>query len=266
MRVLTPLRGLGATRPSSTDPALMRGYAWAPYMQQLGSSVQRTSCGTPTARKSWYGADKMVWANGVPGCWERNGGAWGQQPAIGEHGDDVQTLISRSTTVTTTTKPPTQSPGEACNTAWNTWLRNNPAKARCVNDSAGRQKFMSICVGLQMGTLSLGAGGTQWNDYVARRCAVPPPTASPPPPPPPTRMPPPGDSSPPADLNEPPANMNPPHDGRDPGNTFDPGGGGEPTTGARAFLRQVGPVVGIGLLAAVVFTVARKKKLLTRRR
>lgn len=266
MLVLAPLQGLGAT----TTPApqyLKQGYVWVPWLLRVGSTQQRTSCGTASERKTWPDANKMLWVNGAPGCWMGGGKAWGQQPAIGEHGDDVRALISRTTTVTTTTTPPTQSPGQLCSGDWVSWKSAHPVERTCAGDAAGQQQFAAICVQMRMGTLAPATGLKLWNDYVARRCGQPRPPATPPATPP-TQMPPPGDFNPPTNLNNPPANMNPPTDGRDPGSMFDPGAGGDApaTTGARAFLRQVGPVVGIGLLAAIVLTVARKKKLLTRRR
>ncbi len=265
MRVLTPLRGLGAVATPSPS-YLKAGYVWAPWMTRIGSTVQRSSCGTPAERKLWPDANKMYWVGDRPACWEGGGGAWGQQPAIGDHGDDVNALISRSTTVTTVAKPPVQSPGEACASAWNTWRGANPAAARCAGDTAGRQQFVAICTRIQMGTLAPSPGMKQWTDYVARRCSAPPPQSPPPTSRPPTTMPPPGDRNFPPMDSPPLDGPNPPRDGRDPGSGFDPGVDDVPETGARAFLRQVGPVVGIGLLAAIVLTVARKKKLFKRRR
>lgn len=162
-------------------------------------------------------------------------------------------LIAEASPVThATSTQPVQTPGQKCMSLWTSWLRQAPAQQKnCVNNTAGATKFKDLCTRTIAGTLSSDDATDRWNAYVRKQCGTPPPATRPPVPPPTT--------------------SSPPWSGpAEPGSGSGPGAGGGPggdssDEGLAAKLRQVGPVVGLGLLLAIGLTVARKRKL-TRRR
>lgn len=133
-----------------------------------------------------------------------------------------------------------------CRGLYDGFVRDNPAFATCL--APYRDALISRCEDAHVRkTVSVAAATRDIEAMMARACPppAPPPSAppAPPEPPAPPPMPPPAPPAPP-DLDE-------------------PQGGGPPTdeTVRKASpLRRWGPVVGVGLVAAVAVTAFRKRK------
>lgn len=136
------------------------------------------------------------------------------------------------------------------------WKAANPTLAACLTP-ADDANLLQLCqYGLQ--TNQVPQATQQIQQYVGAACArrSPPTVTTPPHPPPPT---------PPPTSNQPPPITPPPQqDFPGGGPSGGPPQGDTSTQPQKSFLRQVGPIVGIGLLAAVGLTYARKR--LTKRR
>lgn len=265
------LGSLGAVGdpPLSNDADLRAGYAWFPYMS--GGQLLRM-CPPDDTRRQTAPADAL-YVGGAPGCWIKNSRAWGQRV------EPQEFAVSQPPSAPTTGRswPPDPSGDKyraQCRPLWDQGLASDPALRACLTEN-DYPVFYQLCAGVSLGYWSFADGAAEWARYVERKCtgglpSDPQPTAYPPPPQPPG-VPSPPPAPPPPVVDEPgqPTDV-PPFDL--PGGGSDlpvDGGSGMPTDSGqkKGFLRQVGPVVGIGLLAAIGLTLARGKTLkLTRKR
>lgn len=178
---------------------------------------------------------------------------------------DVQVRQTAVPTTPTASRPPststtpTQTPNETCAALWTALMAQTPDYLKaCLRNPLHRAAYNKICLLTAGNQISPATGAAQWSAYLANNCGnYGPPTAQPPPPP--TSTP----TVPPELVEEPPSVMDDPTGG--------PGGdsGGAPGSGEEPWqLRQVGSIVGIGLIVAVGLTYARKKGMLklTKRR
>jgi hypothetical protein len=164
--------------------------------------------------------------------------------------------VQPTTTPSTSTTPTSQPEITAlCNSLWTQLMAQTPTDVKaCLNaDPAHKRVFDGICAKIGTKQLTLQAAAAQWAGYVTQHCAAPPPPSPPPAaPPPPASTP----TTPPQQVPTTPPSTTP---------SGGPGGGpsgGEQPTEQAGFLRQVGSIVGIGLLMAVGLTYARKKGML----
>ncbi len=171
--------------------------------------------------------------------------------------------VVQAPTPTTATRPPatsttpTQTPGEACAALWNALMLQAPSYIQaCLADPTHRAAYNRICLLMAGNQISPSTGAAQWAAYVTKNC--PPPGA---PPPPPSQPPPPPVSH-PVVPPPPPMEQSGPIDLPSGGPGGDSGGAPESPGEEAGYLRQVGSIVGIGLLLAVGLTYARKKGML----
>jgi hypothetical protein len=136
------------------------------------------------------------------------------------------------------------------------WARANPVLAKCLNTNDGLT-LIAMCEGAIGDPAKQQKMFQDAQNYIAAACArmAPPPPTAPPLPPP---LPPPPTSNQPPPITPPPAQNFPHEDIPVPSDTSAPP--------AKSLFRQVGPIVGIGLLAAVGLTYARKRALTKRKR
>lgn len=148
------------------------------------------------------------------------------------------------------TPAPTGAPAPTidCNQAIAMWRQYNPQKDACLTDK-NRRAMVRACTNMKAGLTTPQQAGAQINHIADVACAArnTSPPALTPPTPPPTSTPLPGGGG----SNSQPSS----------------GGGGDtgmpPVTQSKSALKTWGPIVGIGLLAAVGLTLARntgKKK------
>ena len=156
-----------------------------------------------------------------------------------------------------------------CAEDYNNWRAEHTRKAKCVPYDEGRSKYRYYCLKMVTGEWTKRQAKDAWNAYVDKLCAAaapeptptPAPTPSPTPSPAPSPTPPDGGGIPPETT--PNGTILPPiadiDDGGDHTEIIAPI---EPpsSTEKKGFLRQVGPIVGIGLLIAVGVTAARYMK------
>lgn len=129
--------------------------------------------------------------------------------------------------------PPTQE--ERCALSFDQWRQYYPNQAACLQPG-DREQFLRWCTQLDSAT-----SAQRFQDLVQQRCAPPSPPPTQPPVQPPTQPP---VSPPPSDMTTPiPTNGDAPQ---------------QPPTQKPSLLRQVGPIVGIGLVAAIALTLLRK--------
>jgi hypothetical protein len=155
---------------------------------------------------------------------------------------------------------PTGTPEQTCRAMLADWKAQNPTLAACLS-SADDAQLLEICMWGFFDPAKQAQAGQQVQNYVAQACARNQPPVvvvqpkAPPFTPPQATQPPPITPPPQQDFPGGPPSGGP---GDVPGDTSTPP--------AKSFLRQVGPIVGIGLLAAVGLTYARKRALTKRKR
>lgn len=140
-------------------------------------------------------------------------------------------------TTVPTTSAPTATPQVQCSALFDSWATANPSLAKCLT-SADVKPLMDICKAAIGDPVKQAAAAQTISNYVAAACArtAPPPPSIPPAQPPPDIGTP---AEPPSDTSAPPK---------------------------KSALMQMGPIVGIGLLAAVGLTMARKRAVRGRKR
>lgn len=186
---------------------------------------------------------------------------------LGSLGADINEFPTRTVatpppSVQQTPPPTTQ---QSCQFLLQSWKAGNPNFAACLTQVDDAQ-LIEICE-YGLANNQVPKATSMIHDYVNAACAKrqPPTVVAPPPPPPPVTAPPP--------TQNPPITAPPPQNfpGGPPANqpadqTSAPPTRDTSTQPEKSLLRQVGPIVGIGLLAAVGLTYARKRSLTKRKR
>jgi hypothetical protein len=164
-----------------------------------------------------------------------------------DSGADVQATPVRTVTMTA----PVVDPCAPCAKAWTQWLGKYPQYAACLQYKAQhKQIFLATCCGVIKGTMHLTPGST-YDAYMMKVCPLTAPPHPTTPQPPPTAAPPPQVLPPTPSDDE----LVPVSDT-----------GGQPVSQPKSALKTWGPIVGIGLIAAVALTLANQKKGKKRRR
>lgn len=159
-----------------------------------------------------------------------------------------------------TTPPSTTTPTINCQNELSRWGYEHMQLARCVTEPEDFDYWDTLCSQVQRGRITLATARNRFTQYMQRRCAppTPPPPVQeePPHPPPPTTPPemPPGIPDPGETPGGDEPLLEPPPEDTNDGATPD----GGPTQ--RDWRRRFGPIVGVGLLAAVGLTVYRVKR------
>lgn len=153
----------------------------------------------------------------------------------------------------------TPTPQQGCQMLFTQWAGANPVLARCLNGDDARY-LINLCAASIGDPVKQPKMFQDVQNYIGAACA----RTAPPPPIPPALPPPP---PPPPTSNQPPPITPPPRQDFPGDNTptFPPPSDTSAPP-AKSLLRQVGPIVGIGLLAAVGLTYARKRALTKKRR
>lgn len=145
-------------------------------------------------------------------------------------------------------EPAEPTPRQRCEQTFDNWVAYNPQQAACLRDD-DRSRFTSWCVNLSPAEVT-----QRFNDLVRQRCqASAPPTPTPTPSPSPTPTP-----TPPPMMTPTPSPTPSPSPMPSPGPVPNGDTSQTPPIQKPSLLRQIGPVVGIGLLAAIALTLARK--------
>ncbi len=135
-----------------------------------------------------------------------------------------------------------------CRNDMGAWAQRNPEAAECLG-SAGGEQLLGWCMQTKHGILSVANMRDAIDQLVASSCAAEPEVTPAPPPPEPAA--PPGDP-----VDTPPDIPSSPSDW-DTGTEIAPG---DTTPTETTRLRQLGPIIGIGLLLAVGLTLATRKR------
>lgn len=233
---------LGSAAPAGA-PALKAGYEWFPYVDTKGAQLKTCPSAATQAGR---------------GCYMIGGKAYGQR-VINENEFGSTPLTVRQPPATSTPKV-----NYDCNKAFLSWLSANPQLATCGQTTQHKSTYNLLCTQIRNGNITAAQGEITWRQYIAKEC----PSSAPPPPPKMT-------APPPSNVKQPPV---PPPAAPPPGRVVnpppeppvldEPGDQPPPVTQHASVLQQIGPIVGIGLLAAIGLTMARKMKKgrLTKRR
>lgn len=244
---------IGAASPAAPSTSLLKsGYEWAPAFDRYVAGKRATSCALQPSPGTQISGNGGMWLYG--GCTMNGGVAWNQVKGLGnseaqEFGPGALPLLKAY--VAPPPPPPVMDPCaaslSACNTSYTNMLNAFPQYKPCLT-AQDAEVYRQLCCAAAIGKIQPAAAFEQWVGYATSRC----PAVSPPPPPPQQVSPPPPPPPPSVDH---PVDLPEPMDVSDGGDTAI-----VPVPQPSSAMKTWGPIVGIGLIAAVALTLARKKR------